>query len=197
VPDAETAVGVRDRAIMRLLGDVGLRPRELCALQRGDIIWTADGRTPVQLRVTWGEGRVVPLTHQATAALADWLAHHPGRQPNAKRRAVPAEAPLFVALGQAKTARQAITEDGLLRQIMRHAQQAGIPAHLRYPYVLRHYWASQQVARGITPAQLQARGGWRDRHSAQAYFQRPPAAAALAAALDLSREHRGRIDAKV
>jgi hypothetical protein len=52
---------------------------------------------------------------------------------------VPAAAPLFVALGQPKTAGQAITEDGLLRQIMRHAQQAGIPAHLRYPYVLRHY----------------------------------------------------------
>jgi integrase len=94
-----------------------------------------------------------------------------------------AAAPLFVALGPPKRAGQAITESGLLRQVLRHAQQAGIPARLRYPYVLRHYWATQQVARGITPAQLQARGGWRDRRSAQAYFQRPPAAAALAAAL--------------
>ena len=81
-----------------------------------------------------------------------------------------------------------MTEIGLLARILRLAQQAGIPAHLRYPYVLRHYWATRQVARGVTPAQLQARGGWRDYHSAQAYVQRPPAAAALAAALGLERE---------
>jgi hypothetical protein len=98
---------------------------------------------------------------------------------------LPAEMPLFLALGQPRTAGQAITEDGLLRQVLRHAQQAGIPAHLRYPSGLRHFWATQQVARGIMPAELQARGGWRDRRSAQAYFQRPPAAAALATALDL------------
>ena len=71
---------------------------------------------------------------------------------------------------------------------MRHSQRAGMPAQLRYPNMLRHYWATQQVARGITAAQLQARGGWRDPRSAQAYFQRPLAAATPAAALDLDRE---------
>jgi integrase len=188
VPDPETPAGVRDQVIVRLLGDVGLRPSEVCALQLGDILWSGDGRAPDQLRVAWGDGRVVRLTQQATAALVDWLARHPGRQPEGRPWESPAEMPLFVALGQPKTAWQAITEDRLLRQVLRHAQQAGIPTHLRYPYVLRHYWATQQVARGITPAELQARGGWRDRRSAQAYFQRPPAAAAaLAAALDLDR----------
>jgi integrase/recombinase XerD len=187
VPDPETPAGVRDRAIVRLLGDVGLRPSEVCALQLGDILWSGDGRAPVQLRVAWGDGRVATLTDQATVALVDWLARHPGRQPAGRRWELPAQMPLFVALGQPKTAGRAITEDGLLRQVLRHAQQARIPGHLRYPYVLRHYWATQQVARGITPAELQARGGWRDSRSAQAYFQRPPAAAALAAALDLDR----------
>jgi integrase len=161
----------------------------VCALQLGDICWSADGQAPVWLRVAWGEGRVVRLTDQATAALVDWLAHHPGWQPRARGWKVPGEAPLFVALGQPKTAGQAITEDGLLRQIMRHAQQAGIPTHLRYSYVLRHFWAAQQVADGITLAELQARGGWRDRRSAQAYFQRPAAAAALAVVLGLDRHN--------
>jgi integrase len=101
---------------------------------------------------------------------------------------VPAAVPLFVALGQPKTAGQAITEDRLLRQVQRHAQQAGIPAHLRYPYSLRHFWATQQVTRGVTPAQLQARGGWRDRRNVQVYFQRPAAATALAAVPGLDRE---------
>ena len=81
-----------------------------------------------------------------------------------------------------------MTEIGLLYQVLRHAEWAGMPAHLCYPNTLRHYWATQQVAGGITPAELQARGGWRDRVSAQAYFQRPPAAAALAAARALDRE---------
>jgi len=187
-PDLTTPLHVRDRAMLRLLGDVGLRPSELCALKIEDLAWSADGQAAVQLKVARGQGRVVQLTPQATAALAGWFPHHPDWQPDGRGRELAAEAPLFVALGPPKSARQAITESGLLRQVLRHAQQAGIPAHLRYPYVLRHYWATQQVARGITPAQLQARGGWRDRRSAQAYFQRPPAAAALAAALDLDRE---------
>ena len=76
----------------------------------------------------------------------------------------------------------------MLERVLRLAQQAGIPAHLRYPSVLRHYWATEQVARGITPAQLQARGGWRDYHSAEAYFRRLSAAAALATALGLDGE---------
>jgi integrase len=187
VPDLETPAGVRDRAILRLLGDVGLRPSEVCALQLGDILWSDEGRAPVQLRVAWGEGRVVALTDQATADLAGWLPHHPDWSAAPRGRKLPAAVPLFIAIGPQKSARQAITDIGLLRQVLRHAQQAGIPAHLRYPYVLRHFWATQQVARGITPAELQARGGWRDHRSAQAYFQRPPAAAALAGALDLHR----------
>jgi site-specific recombinase XerD len=87
---------------------------------------------------------------------------------------LPAKAPLFVTLRPPTSAGQAMTEIGLFYQVLRHAQRAGMPAHLRYPNMLRHYWATQQVARGITPAQLQADGGWRDRRSAQAYFQRPP-----------------------
>ena len=154
MPDPETPAGVPDRAIVRLLGDVGLRPREVCALQLGDLLSSGDGQAPVQLRVACGQGRVVLLTDQATAALVDGLARHPGRQPEGRPWELPAEMPLFVALGPPKTAGQPITEQGLLRQVLRHAQQAGIPAHLRYPYVLRHYWATQQVARGITPAQL-------------------------------------------
>jgi integrase len=186
-PELTTPVGVRDQAILRLLGDVGLRPSEVCALKLEDLIWGADGRRPVQLWVAWGEGRTVQLTPQATAALVGWLPHHPDWPPEGRGGELPAGAPLFVAFGSSRPVGQALTEAGLLRQVLRHAQQAGIPRQLRYPYVLRHFWASQQVARGITPAELQARGGWRDPRSAQAYFQQPAAAAVLAAALDLDR----------
>jgi integrase len=187
-PDLSTRVGVRDLAVLRLLGDVGLRSSEVCALKLGDIIWSADGQVPVQLEVAWGEGRIVELTAQAAAALADWLPQHPTWQPDGRGRELPSEAPLFVALGSPKPFRRAMTEIGLLERVLQLAQRAGVPAHLCHPYSLRHYWATEQVAQGITPAQLQARGGWRDYRSAQVYFQRPPAAAALAAVLDLDRE---------
>jgi integrase/recombinase XerD len=172
-PEPVTPLGLRDRAILRLLGDVGLRPSEVCALTLGDIIWHADSQEPVQLQVAWGEGRVVQLTPEATAALAGWLPHHPAWQPDREGWELPAEAPLFVTLKPPKSG-QAMTEIGLFYQVLRHAQRAGMPTHLRYPNMLRHYWATQQVARGITAAQLQAHGGWRDYRSVQAYFQRPP-----------------------
>jgi integrase/recombinase XerD len=187
-PDPTTPLGLRDRAILRLLGDVGLRPSEVCALKLGDIIWSDDGQGPMELQVAWGKGRIVQLTAHATAALAGWLPHHPDWQHDGRGRELLAAAPLFVTLRPHKSAGQAITEIGLLNRVLRYAQRAGMPAHLRNPNTLRHYWATQQVVGGITPAQLQARGGWRDRRSAEVYFQRPSAAAALAAALGLDRE---------
>jgi integrase/recombinase XerD len=173
-PELTTPLGLRDRAIQQLLGVIGLRPSEACALKLGDIIWSGDGQVPVQLEVAWGQGRVVKLTPLAAAVLTGWLPHHPDWPADGRSRGLPAEAPLFVTLRPPKSAGQAMTELGLFYQVMRHAQRAGMPAHLRYPNMLRHYWATQQVAGGITPAQLQARGGWRDRRSALAYFQRPP-----------------------
>ena len=131
----------------------------MCALKFEDMIWRADGQVPVQLQVAWGKGRIVPLTPQATAALAGWLPHHPDWQPDERGRELSVEAPLFVTLGSPKPARQAIIETGLLRQFWPYAQQAGIPAHLCYPYVQRHYWATQQVARGITPASCRFAAG--------------------------------------
>lgn len=44
------------------------------------------------------------------------------------------------------------------------------------------------AARGTTPAELQAQGGWGDPSSAQVYFHQSPAAAVLPAALDLDGE---------
>ncbi|HEX5882758.1 MAG TPA: HTH domain-containing protein, partial [Actinomycetota bacterium] len=113
-PDLATRVGVRDLAVLRLLGDVGLRPSEVCALKLGDLIWSADGQVPVQLKVAWGEGRIVELTAQAAAALADWLPQHPTWQPDGRGLELPVEAPLFVALAPPGPAGRAITETALL-----------------------------------------------------------------------------------
>jgi integrase len=146
----------------------------VCALTFEDIIWSADRQVPVQLKVAWGQGRVVQLTPEATAALTGWLPHHPDWPADGRSRGLPAETPLLLTLRPPKPAGQPMTEIGLFYQVMRHAQRAGMPAHLRYPNMLRHFWATQQVARGITPAELQAHGGWRDYRSAQAYFQRRP-----------------------
>jgi integrase len=46
-PDLTTSVGVRDTGILQLLGDVGPRPSEVCALKFEDIIWSGDGQVPL------------------------------------------------------------------------------------------------------------------------------------------------------
>jgi integrase len=167
-PDLTTPVGVRDRAILRLLGDVGLRPSEVCALKFEDMIWRADGQVPVQLQVAWGKGRIVPLTPQATATLAGWLPHHPDWQPDERGRELSVEAPLFVTLGSPKPARQAIIETGLLRQVLAVRAAGRDPCASVLPLCAASLLGDPAGRPWDHAGELQVRGGWRDRRSAQA-----------------------------
>ena len=69
--DVTTPSGVRDRALLLLLATTGLRNKEIRVLELQDIHWcTAE----VFVRRTKGKrDRVVPLLHEAGAALADYV----------------------------------------------------------------------------------------------------------------------------
>ena len=70
-PDASTAFGLRDRAMLHVAYACGLRVAELVSLRLDQL----DGRAPASIRVM-GKGRrerVLPLWKETTAALNAWI----------------------------------------------------------------------------------------------------------------------------
>lgn len=73
VPDVQTAVGIRDRAVLEVLYATGIRNSELCDLMLDDL--DCSGDFPL-LRVLHGKGnksRIVPLTEEALAWIEAYL----------------------------------------------------------------------------------------------------------------------------
>jgi integrase/recombinase XerC len=67
--DAETAIGLRDTAIMELLYATGIRVSELCGLDLGDI---DQSRRTVRVLGKGGKERVVPVGIPADRAVSRW-----------------------------------------------------------------------------------------------------------------------------
>jgi integrase/recombinase XerC len=72
---SDPLLGWRDVAIVRLLGDAGLRIEELLALDRADFVPKRKGARLRAIRVRHGKGnrqRIVELTPTATTAVRRW-----------------------------------------------------------------------------------------------------------------------------
>lgn len=67
-----TTVGIRDRAILTLLLESGMRAGEVAALRLDDIDWD---RAELKVRGKAGRAAVMPLTQGAGEAILDWLEH--------------------------------------------------------------------------------------------------------------------------
>jgi len=71
--DVTAPSGMRDRALLLVLATTGLRNKEVRLLELQDIHWRA---AEVLVRRTKGRrDRIVPLLHEAGAALADYVLH--------------------------------------------------------------------------------------------------------------------------
>jgi integrase/recombinase XerD len=71
--DPTTPSGLRDRALLLLLATTGMRNKELRSLELRDIRWRA--AEVLVRRTKSGRDRVVPLTEEAGAALAEYVLH--------------------------------------------------------------------------------------------------------------------------
>jgi integrase/recombinase XerD len=139
-PDPSTWIGLRDRVLLLVALQTGLRVSELIGLRREDLTLGPGGH----LRCT-GKGRkerCTPLRCEVASALEAWLRRHPGR---------PAD-PVFPGPRGAPLSRDAVE-----RLVARHAQVAA--AHcdsLRgkrvTPHVLRHTTAMDLLTHGIDRA---------------------------------------------
>jgi integrase/recombinase XerD len=154
-PDAATALGVRDRAMLEVLYATGLRVSELIGLRPLDL------DLELGLVTAFGKGRkerLVPLGSVARGWVERYLEQV--RPALAKGKSVD---PLFLSNRGARFSRMGIW--GLVR---RHALKAGIASVLT-PHVLRHSFATHLRERGADLRSLQAMLGHADISTTQIY----------------------------
>jgi len=141
-------VGVRDRAIMSLLYECGLRPSELLALKKTDLDFMKEG---VRVHVPEGTktgARDILAGGNAEPALANWLNAHPVKKQDALL--FPAE----YGTGNFKM----MTTDGLTKMVRTAAARAGIQRRIK-TYDFRHTAATIN-AKFFSEAQLRKYMGW-------------------------------------
>jgi integrase/recombinase XerD len=154
-PDVNTALGLRDRAMVELMYASGLRVSELVTLKSAHVAFK-----DAVLHITGkgSKGRLVPFGEHAR----DWLARYL-RDARAEILAGQSSDDLFV------TARGA----GMTRQmfwtlIKRHALAAGITAPLS-PHTLRHAFATHLLNHGADLRAVQLLLGHADLSTTQIY----------------------------
>ena len=135
VCDAATEFGCRNRAIILLLLDTGIRASELLQLTLADIQWDAR-----RIHIRWGKGRkqrVVPLGGRPAAALRDYLDRFRGDAPGC----------LFLA---SRGPRRPLAPFSLVTLFDRMGRRAGV--HHVHAHRFRHTfatWAIENQAREL------------------------------------------------
>ncbi|GIE98799.1 tyrosine-type recombinase/integrase [Paractinoplanes rishiriensis] len=150
---AADAAGPRNRAVITLLADLGLRVGEVVGLDLADVGWERGHRT-VRFVGKGGRPRRRVLTAGAGAALDDYLA---SRGPD--------DGPLFVTASGGRIDRHAV-----FRLVRRLAKEAGIPAAERLsPHSLRHAFATTARAEGVPLEDVQDAMGHADPRTTRRY----------------------------
>ncbi len=157
-PDLTRWEGRRDRAIIILALQAGLRVSELTSLNCGDIMLGTGGHVRCE-----GKGRkqrAVPLTSQAQAVLREWIA---------ERGSTP-DHPLFPT----RTGRR-LSRDAIERRLAVHAATAAktcpsLKAKSLHPHVLRHSCAMALLRAGVDTTVIALWLGHADIRSTQAYL---------------------------
>ena len=157
-PDLETALGVRDCAMLELMYASGLRVSELIGMKSTDIS-LADG----VVRVV-GKGdkeRLVPMGEEAAAAIERYL-----KQARAELCAGQPRDALFVT-SQSALASGAMTRQMFWRLVRRYAMSAGVRS--LSPHTLRHAFATHLLNHGADLRVVQLLLGHADISTTQIY----------------------------
>ncbi len=155
-PDRRTLIGKRDVAMLRLMGDCGLRNTELRELRARAIRRPRSNSVHHHLFVR-GKGdveREVPIPEETQAVLDAWLRVHPGRRGGG----LGDEQPLFVRLTRDRSSGP-ISQQALGKILRRYAKAAGIPDRLAHPHALRGYYATTLVENRVPIQRIKARLG--------------------------------------
>lgn len=132
-PDARSANGLRDRALLELLYATGCRASEVAGLRLTDL------RLDERFCTCRGKGnkeRVVGLGRRAVEAVAAWL--------DGPRHALSPTAPWVLLSSRGNR----LTRMRIWEIVRRHAAEAGVPPDIG-PHTLRHSFATHMVAGGV------------------------------------------------
>jgi integrase/recombinase XerD len=156
-PDRRTLLGRRDYALLRVLGDCGLRNAELRALPARAIRRPRANSRHHSLYVCGKGGveREVPIPTATHEALEAWLAGHPLRRGASGLRD---DEPVFVRLA-ARSQPGPLSNAALHKRLRRYARAAGIPERLGHPHTLRAYYATTLAAERVPVHVIAARLG--------------------------------------
>lgn len=141
VSDRRSLAGKRDYALLRVLGDCGLRSAELRGLRARDLRRPRSNARHFRLfvRGKGGREREVPVPEAVQEAIDAWTKVHP----LARGVGLRDEHALFVRLGRhAHEGPVALSAEAVYRVVHRHCLAAGVPDRLAHPHALRAYWAT-------------------------------------------------------
>lgn len=141
----DAAKSERDKLILRLLADCGLRLGELVGLRVQDVWEPRRGEFALKVRGKGSRDRLVPVAPALYRRLKRYLA---GRQAEGRD-------PVFVALRRGPDGRYPRLTDGATQKTIRLlAKEAGIDKRV-YPHLLRHSFATWWLQRGGNIVSLQ------------------------------------------
>jgi site-specific recombinase XerD len=157
-PELDRWEGRRDRALLALTAQAGLRVAELTGLNTGDIT-LGDGAN-VRCLGKGRKHRAVPLNTATSTVLRDWLTERRGLQ----------EEPLF----STRTGRR-LSPDAVERLVSKHARTAAsrdpsFPVDRVHPHVLRHTCAMNLLHNGVDTAVIALWLGHADIRSTTSYL---------------------------
>jgi len=156
-PDLDTAVGLRDRAMLELLYASGLRVSELVTVKTIEVSLSDN-----VVRITSGKGgktRLVPFGEEA----ADWIARYLESARPALLGARGADALFVTARGAA------MTRHNFWHSVKKYGALAGIPAAALSPHTLRHAFATHLLNHGADLRVVQMLLGHADISTTQIY----------------------------
>lgn len=157
-PDQDRWEGRRDRALLALTAQAGLRVAELTGLNTRDI--TTGNGAHIRCLGKGRKHRAVPLTAATNTVISGWLNERDGLP----------EDPLFPT----RTGRR-LSPDAVERLVRKHARSAAlldpsIPADQVHPHVLRHTCAMNLLHSGVDTAVIALWLGHADIRSTATYL---------------------------
>jgi site-specific recombinase XerD len=135
----------RDKLIIRLLADTGIRVGELCSLEPANIITGADQRAFLKILGKGPRNRLVPIAPKLAQRLETYQRFRPADARGSH---------IFLAARRDASGEYApLTTSGVLQLLRGAADRAGITRRV-HPHLLRHSFAAEALRRGMNPVQL-------------------------------------------